>query len=113
MVSWRAWRCVELALFMLTLLHAPLTNLIIKVHVFISISEPLNSYLPIGLPGHNQTLSGLGYATGHKSRLLRSQYVASFSFTFHSLYDCVLLLFSIPIPSPYTFTYCTSFGKHN
>ena len=39
-------------------------NVVIKVHVFISISELMNSYLPIGLPGHNQTLPGLGYATG-------------------------------------------------
>ena len=40
----------------------------LKCHVFISISELLNSYLPIGLPGHSQTLPrsgpGLGYTTG-------------------------------------------------
>ena len=35
----------------------------LKFYVFISISELLNSYLPIRLPGHNQTLPGLGYTT--------------------------------------------------
>ena len=53
-VSWRAWHCAELALFILALLRAPSTKLVV------SISEILNSYLPVGLPGHKQTLPGPG-----------------------------------------------------
>jgi len=64
-VSWRAWHCAELALFMLALLRAPSTKF--SHSMFISISELLNSYLPIGLPGHNRTLPGLGYANEYCS----------------------------------------------
>ena len=51
-----SWYCPELAAFML---DAPLMKLF-KCHVFILVSELLNSYLSNKLPRHNQTLPGSG-----------------------------------------------------
>ena len=58
---------------MLALLRAPSTKFLsFNCSVFISINGVLNSYLPIGLPVHNQTLprpgplcARLGYATAY------------------------------------------------